>query len=479
MEQLVQNIREQVRRSQQLLSLSPTGVSALERAASIHPAQELHSLDNELSVLGAEMERGEPTPPSLGVRSRIGVMLKRRLYRFLWWQNQQLKSLINLASRRAREESKLLETLSGAIREMQDVVLECRRQSSEQETRIRRLESAQLKIQANEIERNIRMSAVESQLSSISANIEQKLAEVKPVVEVADIEGRFAKETSSRERLERLVSELGIFTHQTRAAMSLQERRLSIFIEEARKRLPAPFACDQLQGIVDKHDNHKYDSVYAAFEDTFRGSREEIKERQRIYLPVLREHGVGSVQMPVLDLGCGRGEWIELLAEHGLTASGVDRDLEMVARCKERDLLAVPGEALAYLRSVPDASTGAVTSFHMVEHLPFDVTLAIIDEALRVLKPGGLIILETPNPENLLVATHAFNLDPTHQKPLPSLMLRFFVEARGFCDVNVSELHPESPAVLFPDDGRGVTNRLNHYFYGPRDYAVIGRKARG
>jgi O-antigen chain-terminating methyltransferase len=112
----------------------------------------------------------------------------------------------------------------------------------------------------------------------------------------------------------------------------------------------------------------------------------------------------------------------------------------------------------------------------MVEHLPFDVLITLIDEALRVLKPEGIIVFETPNPSNIFVGATTFHLDPTHRKPLPSAMLRFFVEARGFCDVHVRELHPYPEAMRLPDDPLGISQRFNQYFYGPQDYAVIGKK---
>ena len=112
----------------------------------------------------------------------------------------------------------------------------------------------------------------------------------------------------------------------------------------------------------------------------------------------------------------------------------------------------------------------------MVEHMPFDAILTLIDQALRVLKRGGVIILETPNPANVLVGAYTFHFDPTHLKPLPSQMLRFCVEARGFCDVQVRELHPYPEVLLLPDDATGVASRINQLFYGPQDYAVIGRK---
>jgi hypothetical protein len=110
----------------------------------------------------------------------------------------------------------------------------------------------------------------------------------------------------------------------------------------------------------------------------------------------------------------------------------------------------------------------------MVEHMPFHLVLAMIDEALRVLKVGGTLILETPNPQNLLVGAYTFYFDPTHRKPLPSPMLRFCVEARGFCNVEIKDLHPYPESARLIERGDGLASRLNEYFYGPQDYSVIG-----
>jgi O-antigen chain-terminating methyltransferase len=128
------------------------------------------------------------------------------------------------------------------------------------------------------------------------------------------------------------------------------------------------------------------------------------------------------------------------------------------------------------MSALPDSCLGGVTSFHMVEHMPFDLVLAMIDEALRVLKRGGVLILETPNPQNLLVGAYTFYFDPSHRKPLPSPMLRFFVEARGFCNVEIKELHPYADSARLPETADGVASRMNEYFYGPQDYAVVGRR---
>ena len=148
----------------------------------------------------------------------------------------------------------------------------------------------------------------------------------------------------------------------------------------------------------------------------------------------------------------------------------------MLSQCAAHGLEATLGDALTHLRTLPADSLGAVTAFHLVEHLPFETVLEMTDEILRVLKPGGLILFETPNPGNVLVGSHTFYLDPTHLRPLPSAMLRFFVEARGFCHVHVRELNPYSSAMLLPEDSQGVAKRINDHLYGAQDYAVIGTK---
>jgi len=492
--QLTHDVREQIsRRSGQAGQMDG---QSMEDRSHITSTETLGSINDEIDGLRLQIQRGEPSPPVLRLRDRLGSSVKRRLYRFLWWQTDQIKALVALTLKRGREEKNVLDALSERIDregpETHRLVLECKREIHKNENRLKELESAQLKLQAAEIERNVHakvqwdaeLASMRRELADLRAALE-KFTEVSHRLDtqkdqlaarLAELRGRLDTETAHREQLAARLSELGLFTHQTRTSLSIQDRRLGLFLEEARKRLPGELGQDQVQGMAQEHKNHRYDTVYTAFEDVFRGSCEEIKSRQAVYLPLLEKHGIGSPAMPLLDLGCGRGEWLALLSEHGLHARGVDRNDDMVERCQSSGLAVTKGEALPYLTSLPAASLGAVTTFHMVEHMPFDDVLALVDESLRVLKPGGILILETPNPQNILVGAHTFYLDPTHLKPLPSPMLRFFVEARGFCDAHVLELQPYPETVRFPDDGKGVANRLNDYFYGPRDYAVIGRR---
>jgi 2-polyprenyl-3-methyl-5-hydroxy-6-metoxy-1,4-benzoquinol methylase len=230
----------------------------------------------------------------------------------------------------------------------------------------------------------------------------------------------------------------------------------------------------------DEHDfkareKHLLDSFYTAFEENFRGSYEDIADRLKIYLPLVKEAGAGKIESPVLDIGCGRGEWIELLQRDGYVAKGLDLNSITVEECRAKGLDVIKSDVIAYLQSLPEESLGALTGFHIIEHLPFEILIKLFDEAERVLVPGGLVIFETPNPQNVLVASNTFYLDPTHRNPLPSPMIKFMAESRGLGQVRIIELHP-CPEYLRLT-GSDVAERFSDYFYGPQDYAVIGYKA--
>ncbi|HEX3745609.1 MAG TPA: methyltransferase domain-containing protein [Bryobacteraceae bacterium] len=253
-------------------------------------------------------------------------------------------------------------------------------------------------------------------------------------------------------------------------------------VRRLRECLDAEIAArEQIAAEIERKElaiDHNLDALYVAFENTFRGTRSDIKNRQRVYLPYLQNADVGSPGMPVLDIGCGRGEWLELLRENSLHARGVDRNRTMVGLCREFGLEVEEKDALEYLRSLPNATLGAITASHVIEHIPFlSKAVGVIDEALRVLKPGGLLILETPNPQNVQVGAHTFYLDPTHRNPVPATMLKFFVEARGFTAVEVLPLHPYPECDRVADAESELASRFNDHFYGAQDYAVIGRKS--
>ncbi len=287
-------------------------------------------------------------------------------------------------------------------------------------------------------------------------------------------------------RLENLIAEYDLlrthygdmqrYAEQTRADLTFHNARVGMFLREVRRRLPRPLQAEQLKRLTDDAQ-HESDALYVAFEATFRGSRDEVKQRQSIYLSHLSAAQAGTQDRPVVDLGCGRGEWLELLREHQLTGKGVDHNQVMLGICRSLNLDVVEADALYFMSNLPDSSAGAVTAFHVIEHLPFDILTALLDQALRVLKPGGLLILETPNPGNVMVGSQHFYLDPTHLKPLPIPMMQFFVEAKGFCHSHILTLHP-NPAAVIPltSPADSASRRLNELFGGPQDYAIIAER---
>ena len=215
------------------------------------------------------------------------------------------------------------------------------------------------------------------------------------------------------------------------------------------------------------------DSFYKGLEDEFRGAREVIKSRLRVYYPFVCPLTELYENTSALDLGCGRGEWLELMAEIGIqNAIGVDIDEEMTAPARARGLKIVKGSAVDYLRRLPDASQHIVSAFHLVEHLEFSEVQALFEETHRVIAPGGLLILETPNPENLVVGTSNFYIDPTHKRPMPPPLLGFLSERCGFARAKLVRLQGHESTELA--ERRPM---LRDVLWGvSQDYAIIGQK---
>jgi SAM-dependent methyltransferase len=131
------------------------------------------------------------------------------------------------------------------------------------------------------------------------------------------------------------------------------------------------------------------------------------------------------------------------------------------------------GDAFEVLGKTPDASLGGLTAIHVVEHVPFTLLMKLLDESLRVLRPGGVAIFETPNPKNILVGACNFYIDPTHRNPVHPETLHYLAESRGLARVETVMLHPCPPQARIAGDSP-VVAIFNEYFYGPQDYAVVG-----
>jgi len=210
------------------------------------------------------------------------------------------------------------------------------------------------------------------------------------------------------------------------------------------------------------------ESVYALFEERFRGSPTEVARKQRFYLPYVRD-----LPGPVFDAGCGRGEFLRLLRDERIAARGVESSSVSAEACRAAGLDVTQGDAIEALAAAPTASLGAVVAFQVVEHWPAAATFRFLAEARRAIAPGGVVIVETVNTDSL-AAMNAFYLDPTHVRPVPPEALRFLCDAAGFRELSVELLAP-LPAEKRLEERSENDVRLNAILFGPQDYAVIGR----
>jgi SAM-dependent methyltransferase len=250
----------------------------------------------------------------------------------------------------------------------------------------------------------------------------------------------------------------------------------------------------------DDLDSHKY----VGFEDQFRGSHEDIRKRVAEYLPIfsgIRDQGSG-IRDPgsgigdVLDVGCGRGEFLELLREHGVSARGIDVNPAMVEVCRAQGLDAVTADALAYLREVPDGSLGGLFAAQVVEHLEPRYLVQLLDAAFDKLRPGAPIVLETINPACWFAFFESYIRDLTHVRPVHPDTLKYLLIATGFqhVDIRYRAPYPESEklqAVATRDPGSGVRDsgigdlvetlnanveKINRLLFTYLDYAAVGRR---
>ena len=334
--------------------------------------------------------------------------------------------------------------------------------------RIRRVARTAFAAEAGVINSDHRAGRIEARLGNLEGHLNGRLGEFdERLGEFGERLGEFERDL--RKSLEAASRNAGEQIAAVRREVMFQQRRLSRVAEmlgndSASRSELAPLVRDQ-----------RLDALYEAFEDKYRGSREDIKKRLLVYLDRLKLTGAGQAESPIVDIGCGRGEWLELLGENGLVAYGIDVNSMMVERTISLGLDARVADLITHLRTLSDASRSAITAFHIVEHLPFETLIDFLDEALRVLMPGGILILETPNPENMRVGATTFYNDPTHRNPIPPEPLRFIVEHRGFSDVEIMRLHPSPESERLKGEGWDIAH-LNALLFGPRDYAIIARR---
>ena len=222
------------------------------------------------------------------------------------------------------------------------------------------------------------------------------------------------------------------------------------------------------------------DFDYFMFEERFRGPESEIKRRQQAYVDYFR----GCTE--VLDLGCGRGEFLELMRENAIPARGVESGEDALLLCREKGLSVTKSDLLNYLESLPDESLGGIFSSQVIEHLPPIAQMRLTRLAHMKLRPGSPLIIETINPECVFALCRNFYLDPTHVRPVHPEMLAFVLRSLGFSDVDIKysspvldrqlpKLRSGVPGLQLEDFNQKV-DHVNNFLFGFQDYAASGRK---
>lgn len=267
------------------------------------------------------------------------------------------------------------------------------------------------------------------------------------------------------------------------------DQKLDRYRREARDlwhRLGALIAAADTETPAAGQRRVQQEQEYFELERRYRGSEEEIAGRVSAYLPHLE-----GLPGEVLDLGCGRGEALAVLARHGVAARGIDASGEMVTHCREQGLRAEQADLFAYLAEVGEESLGGVVSFHVVEHLPAPSLERVVRLAWRALRPGGALILETPSPLSLVMAARNFWIDPTHARPVHPASLEVTFREAGFEPVRRIDLHPfpdderlpEIDLATLPEEQKALADHVNRLrdllddlLFGYRDFGMVGVK---
>lgn len=221
-------------------------------------------------------------------------------------------------------------------------------------------------------------------------------------------------------------------------------------------------------------DNHLLDKFYLEFENKFRGSEETIRKNVEFYAELFKRADLDYEKHPILDIGCGRGELLSVLLRYHLNARGIDINREMVKHSRAVGFDVKQADAVKYLSGLSPRSLGGIVGIHIIEHIPFESLLLLFESAYKVLIKKGIATFETPNPENLMVASYGFYMDPSHLHPLPAPLIEHALLTVGFSSVEIVYRHDAARRTKKYSDKllRDLYNKVR----GPQDYTVIAHK---
>ena len=317
------------------------------------------------------------------------------------------------------------------------------------------------KLEADNEELNLKLSALYNQNAALSAKVEK--------IDIECLEKAKEYEKKTRE-IESLYAQRQNEINSLYTAIGARLSRLNtktpenVQIEASKKLSP--------DIIPDTYTTHSFD--YFLFESKYRGTTDEIKARQAHYLEYFKG------QENILDLGCGRGEFLELLNENGIKSEGIDMLPENIALCKEKNLDVKLGDGIAYLSSLPDNSLGGIFSAQVIEHISNEQLVELIRLSRKKLKDGAKLVLETLNPQCLMIYAESFYMDPSHTKPVHPYVVKFIAECEGFIKNELIYMTPSDEKMLLPVDenekSESSFRTINSLLFGNREYALIAEK---
>ncbi|MBF0265320.1 MAG: class I SAM-dependent methyltransferase [Gammaproteobacteria bacterium] len=300
-------------------------------------------------------------------------------------------------------------------------------------------------------------------------------SQIKGIIKKIPLMGQLITFALFIRKFERLETQLVTLNEQNQnlhqRLMSLQMTKTMVSSEQVDNNSELLFHHQLSQNIIDQW--------YLDFEDKFRGSAENIIKQLENYWPHIealfaqqQQHSrINSIdELQCLDLGAGRGEWLSLLKQKGIHDTiGVDLNTKMVELCQQQQLMVIASDALEYLMHRNENSCHLITAFHLIEHLSFEQRMLLFTLSLKVLKPGGMILFETPNPENITVGSYSFYLDPTHNNPLPPISIEFLAQQTGYEQIMMLRKNPREEV----GESMPLTEQ---WFKSPVDYAILAKK---
>ena len=526
-EQVLERIRAQVRQQQgngvstkaTVTAPPPRQVDArvAPQADPPTPSEEFSWLYFEVNeALHGHLQTGQLNPRNPGLHNDALQFIKKVMRRSLTWYTRPLHLFQASAIRALQHADTILHDLSSAIQKQSAALRQTAAQVQEQSAALRQT-NEQVQKQNERVQKQsdavrqtneqvqkqsalIRQTAerIQSQsaeqiqplrgeltrINERQRDLEQKLRE-EVQVEAARSSANLAQQTS---RLDALYGQLASMQEEFRqmaAATRGKERdfrRIRHALETGNfaSLQPAAAASTPIPAMFPSETQGESEFDYFLFEDHYRGNEADIRERQSTYLELFRG------RQDVIDIGCGRGEFLELLRDNNIRARGVELGTDQYLLCREKGLDVIQQDLFTFLESQPDASLGGIFSAQVIEHMTASDQLRFVSLAYQKCLPNSPVLFETINPECVYALVHNFFLDPTHIRPVHPGTLQFAMESQGFRNVELRFSSPVSdrtiPHLTLNGDSESLQRfnaameRVNQLLYGHQDYAAIGWK---